>query len=59
MKWDYKIIVLRDQIDPEKMAEELKNLGLEGWEAVGVAPKFNSPQYIAILKRPEQQEAGV
>lgn len=59
MKWDYKMVLIRDQIDPEKMTDELKKLGLDGWEAVGIAPRFSSPQYLALLKKARQEDVGV
>jgi len=55
MKWEYKILIVRDQIDPNTMVAELANMGTEDWEAVAMTPKYGVPAYIVLLKRPLQK----
>lgn len=51
VKWEYKIMIVPDQINPESMTNGLLQAGDEGWEAVSLTPKYGSPAYIALLKR--------
>jgi len=53
-KWEYKMLIVREQIDPEIMVKEISQLGAEGWEAISMAPKFGVPAYLVLLKKPLQ-----
>ena len=55
MKWDYKLLIIRDEIDPDKMASGIIEMGKEGWEAVSFTPKYAVPAYMVLLKRPVQE----
>ena len=53
VKWDYKIVLIRDEIDPEKIVLGLNKLGLIGWEVVSFVPKISGGMtYLVLLKRP-------
>ena len=59
MTWEYKILVVRDQIDPDRIGEEIVKAGLEGWEAVSMTPKYIVPAYLVLLKRPAPEKTDV
>jgi hypothetical protein len=50
-KWEYKILILREQPDPEVMVKDLSRMGNEGWEAVSMTPKFVAPAYLVLLRK--------
>ena len=54
VKWEYKILVIRDQIDPDVMVKELNLVATGGWEAVSMLPKFGVPSYLVLIKKPLQ-----
>ena len=51
-KWEYKILILPDELDPQRMVERLSEMGKQEWEAVSLVPKFGVPAFVALLKRP-------
>ena len=55
MKWDYKLLIIRDEIDPNKMTAEIAEMGKYGWEAISFTPKYGIPAYLVLLKRPVQE----
>ena len=64
MKWDYKLLVIRDGLDPDKMIVDLAEAGKQEWEVVSLIRKFGVPSYLALLKRPSsesgtQKDSGI
>lgn len=57
-RWTYKVVPFRPSTffklrpDPEEVAEQLNQLGEEGWELVNVVEGFGVPAPIFYLKRP-------
>jgi Domain of unknown function (DUF4177) len=49
--WEYKFLIIKDEIDPDKMLQSLSELGKDGWEVITLIPRLGSSNYIALLKR--------
>jgi hypothetical protein len=57
-KWDYTILIVPDEIDPERMVQKLSEMGKYGWEAVSLTPKVGVAAFVALLKRPSLESAA-
>jgi hypothetical protein len=55
MKWDYKVIFLqgvKSQIElAQELEGELRRLGMDGWEAVGITAVGMGPAHVVVLKK--------
>ena len=55
MKWDYRVIFLqgvKSQIElAQELEIELRRLGVDGWEAVGITAVGMGPAHVVVLKK--------
>lgn len=50
-KWEYQIVELAQGLSADHIRAQLKSLGDNGWEMIGVAPNPKGGSEIAIFKR--------
>jgi hypothetical protein len=55
MKWEHRVIFMHGPTSQaelaEKMEVELRRLGMDGWEAVGITAVGMGPAHVVVLKR--------
>jgi len=54
MVWEYKLIFLRNAVDPDSMLAGLSELGNDGWEAVSMTQAIPGAMFLVLLKRPKK-----
>ena len=39
MSWEYKVVVIKDELDPDVMTQSLSVYGSAGWEVMSLLPR--------------------